>query len=436
MPGERLRISFGNDLESAGGKRDRRANPSAVFVARPFLAGFIVASLVSAIVAPAMAACPPGFVEGSPQLVSLYFAAYNDVLTQHATTEPDGTVYVSTGDIHAEWLRDSSAVAQAYIKLAKHEPDAARTLRGIIARQAKYITIDPYANAFNPDYTVFERKFELDSLMYPIWLAYLYWRGTGDASIFNAQQQRAFDAILSVMRTEQYHDQRSTYRGPGLPNGGKGSPVGYTGMVWSGYRPSDDPCIYGYLIPDNMFAVVVMRNLATIEQQVYHDSGRSGNASNLSSRSLRVSSATATCASTARRGLCVRSRRLRAYQHDGRRQRPVATRDPVLRLPAGNDPRYQRTRGFVQSSQNPYYFTGTYAKGIGSPHTPHGWIWPMSLVVQALTSQDPGRDGARVHVISRRPRSAMTSSTNRSIPTIRPNSRAPISPGRTRSSSN
>jgi meiotically up-regulated gene 157 (Mug157) protein len=54
-----------------------------------------------------------------------------------------------------------------------------------------------------------------------------------------------------------------------------------------------------------------------------------------------------------------------------------------------DDPRYQRTRGFVLSPQNPYYFTGTYAKGIGSPHTPHGWIWPMSLVVQALTSQDP-----------------------------------------------
>ena len=84
-----------------------------MFVTRPFLAGIIVASLISAFVAPAGAACPTGYVEGSPQLVSLYFAAYNDVLTQHATVESDGTVYVSTGDIHAEWLRDSSAVAQA-----------------------------------------------------------------------------------------------------------------------------------------------------------------------------------------------------------------------------------------------------------------------------------------------------------------------------------
>jgi meiotically up-regulated gene 157 (Mug157) protein len=390
VSGERLRISFADDLERAGGKRDRRANPSAVFVTRPFLAGIIVASLVSAIVAPAMAACPPGFVEGSPQLVSLYFAAYNDVLTQHATTEPDGTVYVSTGDIHAEWLRDSSAVAQAYIKLAKHEPDAARTLRGIIARQAKYITIDPYANAFNPDYTVFERKFELDSLMYPVWLAYLYWRGTGDASIFTAQQQRAFDAILGVMRTEQYHDQRSTYRGPGLPNGGKGSPVAYTGMVWSGYRPSDDPCIYGYLIPDNMLAVVVMRNLATIEQQVYHDGGRSSNASNLSSQIAQGIERYGNVRFDGSTGIY-------AYEVDGYGHTNMmddANVPSLLAIPyfgylPVNDPRYQRTRGFVLSSQNPYYFTGTYAKGVGSPHTPHGWIWPMALVVQAMTSQDP-----------------------------------------------
>ncbi|MGH7328512.1 MAG: glycoside hydrolase family 125 protein, partial [Polyangiaceae bacterium] len=50
------------------------------------------------------------------------------------------------------------------------------------------------------------------------------------------------------------------------------------------------------------------------------------------------------------------------------------------------DPTYQNTRRFVLSTRNPYYFTGKYASGIGSPHTPHGYVWPMSLVMQAMTS--------------------------------------------------
>jgi len=360
-----------------------------MFGARPILAAITVACLVATIVAPAAAACPVGYVEGSPELVSLYFSAYNDVLTQHTTLEPDGTVYVSTGDIHAEWLRDSSAVAQAYIRLARSDPDAARTLRGIIARQAKYILVDPYANAFNADYTVFERKFELDSLMYPVWLAYLYWQGTGDASIFDAQERQAFDSILNVMRVEQYHDERSPYRGPGLPNGGKGSPVAYTGMVWSGFRPSDDPCIYGYLVPDNMFAAVVTRDLATIEQTVYHDAKQSANAANLSTQITQGIEKYANTSFAGYSGIY-------AYEVDGfghTNMMDDANVPSLLAIPyfgyqQVSDPRYQRTRAFVLSEQNPYFFSGTYARGVGSPHTPKGWVWPMALVVQALTSQD------------------------------------------------
>jgi meiotically up-regulated gene 157 (Mug157) protein len=359
-------------------------------VVRRVLSWAALVAFVCGSLAPARATdgCPAGYITAPTSLVTLYFSAYDDVLTGHITNEPDGTVYVSTGDINAEWLRDSSAVAQAYVNLARNDPDDAKTLRGIIARQAKYILIDPYANAFNPDYTVFEEKYELDSLMYPIWLAYLYWQRTGDTSIFDAQERSAFDKILSVMRVEQHHDQQSKYRNSNLPDGGKGSPVGYTGMVWSGFRPSDDACIYGYLIPSNMFAVVAMHYLTSILQRVYHDKPTADNAWNLS---VQIRNGIEKYGKTNYAGFDS----IYAYEVDGLGHTnmmddanvPSLLSIPYFGYQSVADGRYQRTRSFVLSSHDPYYFTGKYATGVGSPHTPRGWVWPLALVVQALTSR-------------------------------------------------
>ncbi|MBC5804316.1 MAG: glycoside hydrolase family 125 protein, partial [Candidatus Eremiobacteraeota bacterium] len=203
------------------------------------------------------------------KLEKIYLTAFDEALNRHAIAERDGTTYVSTGDIEAEWLRDASAVMEPYIGQAASDDRISRALRGVVAREAKYILIDPYANAFSSDYKVVERKFEVDSLLYPIWFADKYYRATGDRSIFTPEVNRAFERVLAVLRVEQHHDQRSRYRHPDLANGGKGSWVRYTGMIWTGFRPSDDPARYQYNIPDNMFAVVVLRRLSAIEQQVY-----------------------------------------------------------------------------------------------------------------------------------------------------------------------
>ena len=49
---------------------------------------------------------------------------------------------------------------------------------------------------------------------------------------------------------------------------------------------------------------------------------------------------------------------------------------------------YQNTRKFLLSEDNPYYFEGKYAKGIGSRHTPDQYVWHMALVMQGMTSDD------------------------------------------------
>jgi len=320
----------------------------------------------------------------------LYLTAFDEAINRHATTQRDGTTYISTGDINADWLRDSSAIVRPYIGLSLHDADVATKLRGVVARQAKYILIDPYANAFTSTYTVAERKFEIDSLLYPIWFASAYYRTTHDRSIFTPEVRRAFVRVLGVLRDEQHHDARSRYRHDQLANDGRGSPVRYTGMVWTGFRPSDDPARYQYNIPENMFAVVVMRDLTSIARGVWNDDKMAANAWGLSVEIQRGIEQNGTLELP---GIG----RIYAYEVDGLGHANVmddANIPSLLSIPyfgylPADNSLYRTTRAFVLSDRNPYYFHGRYASGEGSPHTPHGYVWPLALCVQALTATDP-----------------------------------------------
>ena len=99
-----------------------------------------------------------------------------------ANGKPD--TYVITGDIDAMWLRDSTAQVWPYLPFVKEEPRLGQLVEGVIRRQTKNILLDPYANAFYKDDTkvsewkktditdmkpgTHERKWEIDSLCYPI----------------------------------------------------------------------------------------------------------------------------------------------------------------------------------------------------------------------------------------------------------------------------
>jgi meiotically up-regulated gene 157 (Mug157) protein len=251
------------------------------------VSGFVLALLVWNTGAPAAAsqrAFPPLL---SSKLDTLYATAYDETIGRHVKKQRDGTTYVSTGDIRAEWLRDASAIVRPYIGLSRHDADVARSLRGVVQRQARYIMIDPYANAFSDNYKVVEEKFEVDSLLYPMWFASDYYRQTKDASIFTATVRTAFKRALHVLHVEQHHDTRSHYRNNQLARGGRGSAVRYTGMVWTGFRPSDDPVRYHYNIPVNMLAVVVLRDLSKIAKDVWHDGHTAADAWGLSSEIQR-----------------------------------------------------------------------------------------------------------------------------------------------------
>jgi uncharacterized protein len=305
-------------------------------------------------------------------LVQSVYAHAADVNAACFSQMSDHTTYVSTGDIDAMWLRDSSSQAMPYLK---DKP----LIRGVIARQERMIALDAHANAFYRDYGVAEEKFELDSLAYPVRLVDRYSRATGDTSIFNSRLKGELLVVMHTFAIEQDHKDLSSYHRNEHPVNSR------TGMIWSAYRPSDDPQAYNYNVPENMFAAVTLRTMANIFSTQYHDEGSAHQASAMADR---IESAIARYAVfNTHRG------RIYAYEVDGLghakfmddANMPSLLSTPLLGYPY--DPAvYAATRKFVLSGANPYYFRGSFAAGIGSAHTPKGFVWPMSLVVQYRTS--------------------------------------------------
>lgn len=348
----------------------------------------------------------------SEELSHMFGQCYTNTLKTTVEIVDDGTTFVLTGDIPAMWLRDSTAQIRPYLRFCKEDQDLQRVITGLIKRHAQCINHDPYANAFNKssngkghqdDRTimsdlVWERKFELDSLCYPVQLCYEYWKATGDGNVFDSTVFSMFHKIIDVMKIEQNHDNQSDYRferedlvlpSDTLPFQGKGTRTNYTGMVWSGFRPSDDACKFGYLIPSNMFAVVILEYMAEISNQVYHDEYLSKLALNLRGQidfGIR----------TYGRLIHPKYGEIFAYETDGfgnynfidDANIPSLLSIPYLGYVSAGDRVYQNTRSFILSGENPYYFEGKYANGIGSAHTPNGHIWPLALIMQGLTSMD------------------------------------------------
>ena len=233
----------------------------------------------------------------NPRLRWMFANCYPNTLdtTVHPVESTDGQpdTFVYTGDIPAMWLRDSAAQLTHYIRYANEDEDLKEIIRSVIARQVQQVCLDPYANAFNivpnnashKDETdfyhplIWERKYEVDSLCAPLYLAHQYYRETLDDSIFTEEFHTMILKIVEVFKNEQNHAERSKYFfnrtdcpvTDTLPMEGKGNPVSYTGMTWSGFRPSDDRCFYGYLVPANMMAVCALKKAAELANVGFED---------------------------------------------------------------------------------------------------------------------------------------------------------------------
>ncbi len=354
---------------------------------------------------------------GDPELAWLFQNCYPNTLDTTVDTVPAGPdgkpdTFIITGDIDAMWLRDSSAQVDAYLPLCAKDPKLAKLVAGLIHRQAKCILLDPYANAFYKDATrisqwksdhtemkpgVHERKWELDSLCYCIRLAAKYYEITGDATPFDAEWLRAMRLAVATMQEQQRKDGHGPYRftrttatqTDTVPGDGYGNPVKPTGMICSAFRNSDDAATYLYNIPENLFAVVSLRQLASLLE-----------ATKQGADLIPVCRALAdeVEAATLSHGIIHHPKYgdIYAYECDGYGNvllmddagLPSLISIPYLGYKTASDAVYRNTRRFALSPDNPYFQKGL-IEGVGSPHTPGPNIWPMGLISRALTSSDP-----------------------------------------------
>ncbi len=331
--------------------------------------------------------------------------------------------YVITGDIDAMWLRDSSAQVWPYLSLIKEDKNLQQLIAGVINRQTKCILRDPYANAFYKDENkisewkktditdmkagIHERKWEIDSLCYPIRLSYGYWKTTNDLSPFNKDWIEAMKLIVKTYKEQQrltndgpYHFERNTsWATDGVPLGGYGYPTKKIGLIHSMFRLSDDATIFPFLIPSNFFALVSLQQLQKIISAV-------GNNDNLPGEIKKLDSDLSTALKSFATVNHASYGEIFSYEINGFGSHNLmddANVPSLLSLPyllnvklPGEELQpdyfsssiYANTRRYILSDDNPFFFKGSAAEGIGGPHSGKDMIWPLSIIMRGLTSTD------------------------------------------------
>ncbi len=318
--------------------------------------------------------------------------------------------FVITGDIHAMWLRDSTAQVWPYLPFTKEDEKIKKLIHGVINRQTKCVNIDPYANAFNKTATgsewesdltdmnpyLHERKWEIDSLCYTVRLAHGYWKTTGDTAFYTQSFIEAQKKILQTFIEQQ----RKTDKGPysfmrvtekatdTVPMKGYGFPIKPCGLICSSFRPSDDATLFSFLIPSNFFAVESLKQMAELSGKIGNNSDFANKCINLANE---ITDALKQYSTVNHKGYGD----IYAFETDAISNHllmddanvPNLISLPYLSCISKDDKIYQNTRKFILSPSNPWYFEGSAGKGVGGPHVGEDMIWPLSIIMQAFTAE-------------------------------------------------
>ncbi|KAH1847242.1 hypothetical protein KXX54_008853 [Aspergillus fumigatus] len=346
------------------------------------------------------------FRNAFPNTLDTTIRWHTDGSTAAKKTKKDGAQwqgpqsFIVTGDINAEWLRDSTNQLSGYQALAKKDKALHNLILGAINTQAEFVIQSPYCNAFQPPppsglkptpngqddkvhpayepSVVFECKYELDSLAHFLALGTQFFENTGSTEFLTERWYMALNTLLSVLDaqsqptfneegqfvTNQYTFQRTTTAGTEtLSLGGIGNPLNNgTGLIRSAFRPSDDATILGYFIPPNAMMSVQLKKTADVIKAA---GGSADLVKKLRQRGEELDHA------VREHGVVHHSKYgdVFAFEVDGYGSRILITRKMIL-----------------DKSGNPYYLTGSAFHGIGGPHIGLQNAWPMSLLVQAMTS--------------------------------------------------
>jgi len=353
----------------------------------------------------------PRFID--PDIGTIFSNTFPNTLDTTIISASANDTFVITGDIDAMWLRDSTNEVIVYMQFAAQDAALRAMLHGVVMRQCRSVLYDAYANAFNiapnghghqddkrvPPMTpgVFEGKYELDSLAAVLKSSNAYYNATGDTALL--ADDTWLSAMEKIMDTITVQQQSTAEDGPNPPyqfyRSGEvyprpGAPANRTGLSKCGFRPSDDETTLPFLISANAMAAVELGNLAAM-------AGGAGAPPRLAAIGKRAAALSAQLRGAVE-ALALQPHGaygvIYAYEIDGFGNFSVADDSNVpslLSLPylgyvPRDDANYLATRKFLLSPDNPFYYQGSVASGIGSPHTPSGYIWPMAIAMQALTS--------------------------------------------------
>lgn len=335
-----------------------------------------------------------------------------DTTVYYAEHDGKPDTFVLTGDIPAMWLRDSVNQLWPYLQFASQDDELRNVFHGLITRQAKCVIHDPYANAFNRDYGVWERKFELDSLCAFFRISAGYYETIGDMKPFDEDWLHAVNKALDVMHIEQAtlnNDNQhllfqfktsSGHKHPAVRLEGYGYPGRHCGLVRGVFRPSDDESVFPYLIPANAMAVVTLRAIRPILEELGAEAA------------LKLASRLAEQIQEGIKAWGILTHPefgdIYAYEVDGFGSHLIMD-DPnipsLLSLPylgygKEDDEVYQNTRKLILSNWNSFYAKGNVACGVTSPHVGVcNQFWPMATIMQALTSSDEKEIGECLKIL-------------------------------------
>lgn len=156
--------------------------------------------------------------------ISAMLLILDTTVSWYTPDENNPLAYVITGDIAAQWLRDSSHQFVPYLPLIPYDPSLRILFRGLIGLEARHIADKPYCNAFQPppesglpllstasnvkvqpgtDDTVYQCKWEIDSLASFLRLSWGYWESTGgDKSMITGEWLSAVEQIMNVLQQQ------------------------------------------------------------------------------------------------------------------------------------------------------------------------------------------------------------------------------------------
>lgn len=378
-----------------------------------------------------------------PDLYRLFENAYPNTLDTaikwkgYASGTDEELTFVITGDINAMWLRDSANQMQSYLLLlnASSSPDSIASLyRGVINLQARYLLTSPYCNSFQPpaesgiapatngaasqdtvtpqydNQSVFECKYELDSLAAFLEVSSNYYSATRDISFFakyswvdaiatilnvaDAMMTPTYAANGSVLTSSYTFTRQTTRASETLENNGLGKPTqNGTGLIRSAFRPSDDSTIYQLFIPANMMFSSCLAATSKIMAQL-NTSASMALATKMEglSGSLHAAIEAHGVVNHPKYG------QIYAYEIDGYGGQtimddanvPSLLSAPLLSYLSSSSQTYQNTRALILSGDNPYFMRGPVLSAVGGPHNGPGYAWPMASIVRILTSSDEG----------------------------------------------